>query len=302
MNAMLDPKVQTLLAVVETGSFTRAAAQLSLTQPAVSHHIAQLEQELDIRIFLREKGRLSLTREGKIVVRCARRLNAMYEKLHTDLADAERNLTRLRVGITHTAESNLITEVLARFSHENSGILITITTDTINNLYDALDNYELDLAVVEGKPRTQSLNSLMLDTDYIVCALSNNNPLSRHAMVTLDDLKRERMILRLPSSATRKQFESHLAGRGESIGAFDVALEVDNIATIKDLIRKDFGVSILARSACMDEVRKGKMTILPIENLSMAREMSLVYHRDFSHMDVLQEILKLYHETVVENS
>lgn len=51
MNAMLDPKVQTLLAVVETGSFTRAAAQLSLTQPAVSHHIAQLEQELDIRIF-----------------------------------------------------------------------------------------------------------------------------------------------------------------------------------------------------------------------------------------------------------
>ena len=162
---MLDPKVQTLLAVVETGSFTRAAAQLSLTQPAVSHHIAQLEQELDIRIFLREKGRLSLTREGKIVVRCARRLNAMYEKLHTDLADAERNLTRLRVGITHTAESNLITEVLARFSHENSGILITITTDTINNLYDALDNYELDLAVVEGKPHTQSLNSLMLDTD-----------------------------------------------------------------------------------------------------------------------------------------
>ena len=206
------------------------------------------------------------------------------------------------MGITHTAESNLITEVLARFSHENSGILITITTDTINNLYDALDNYELDLAVVEGKPHTQSLNSLMLDTDYLVCALSNNNPLSRHAMVTLDDLKRERMILRLPSSATRKQFESHLAGRGESIGAFDVALEVDNIATIKDLIRKDFGVSILARSACMDEVRKGKMTILPIENLSMAREMSLVYHRDFSHMDVLQEILKLYHETVVENS
>ena len=81
-----------------------------------------------------------------------------------------------------------------------------------------------------------------------------------------------------------------------------MALEVDNIATIKDLIRKDFGVSILARSACMDEVRKGKMTILPIENLSMAREMSLVYHRDFSHIDVFQEILKLYHETVVENS
>ena len=299
---MLDPKVRTMLAVVETGSFTKAASLLSLTQPAVSHHIGQLEQELGIRIFIREKGRMSLTKEGEIVTRCARRLSAMYAKLHTDLKDAERNLTRLRVGITHTAESNLITEVLARFSHENSGILITITTDTINNLYEAMENYELDLAVVEGKPRTQTLNSLMLDTDYIVCALSNNNPLSKRAMVRLQDLKHERMILRLPTSSTRKLFETHLAGAGESIDAFDVALEVDNVATIKDLVRKDFGVSILARSACMDEVRKGKMTILPIENLTMAREMSIVYHPDFLHMDVLQEILKLYHEIVTENS
>ena len=302
MKHMLDVKVRTLLAVVETGSFTKAAGVLSLTQPAVSHHISQLEQELGIRIFLRKKGQLTLTKEGEIAVRCAQRLNAMCAKLRTDLLDSERNLTRLRVGITHTAESNLITEVLARFSHENSGILITITTDTINNLYDAMDNYELDLAIVEGKPPVQTLNSLMLDTDYIVCALSNNNPLSRHAMITLSDLKRERMILRLPTSATRKLFESYLASLGESIDSFDVALEVDNIATIKDLIRKDFGVSILARSACMDEVRKGKMTILPIENLTMAREMSIVYHRDFSHMDILQEILQLYHETVVENS
>lgn len=299
---MLDPKVRTLLAVVETGSFTKAANVLSLTQPAVSHHIGQLEQELGIRIFIREKGRMELTDEGKIVTRCARRLSAMYAKLHTDLKDAERNLTRLRVGITHTAESNLITEVLARFSHENSGILITITTDTINNLYEAMENYELDLAIVEGKPRTHTLNSLMLDTDYIVCALSNNNPLSRRAMVRLDDLRHERMILRLPTSSTRKLFETHLAGAGESIDSFEVALEVDNVATIKDLVRKDFGVSILARSACMDEVRKGKMTILPIENLSMAREMSIVYHPDFLHMDILQEILKLYHETVAENS
>ena len=71
-------------------------------------------------------------------------------------------------------------------------------------------------------------------------------------MVTLEDLKKERMILRLPSSATRKLFEAHLLSLGMSIDAFDVAMEVDNIATIKDLIRKDLGVSILARSACMD--------------------------------------------------
>ena len=90
-------------------------------------------------------------------------------------------------------------------------------------------------------------------------------------MVTLEDLKREKLILRLPSSGTRKLFESHLVSANESIDNFDIALEVDNIATIKDLVRKDLGVSVLARSACMDEIRKGKITSLPIENLSMIR-------------------------------
>ena len=77
------------------------------------------------------------------------------------------------------------------------------------------------------------------------------------------------MILRLTSSATRMLFESTLNSTGESIENFNVTLEVDNIATIKDLIRKDMGVSILPRSACMDELRKKKITALPIENLSM---------------------------------
>ncbi|MEI3579653.1 MAG: LysR substrate-binding domain-containing protein, partial [Acutalibacteraceae bacterium] len=65
-------------------------------------------------------------------------------------------------------------------------------------------------------------------------------------------------------------------------------------ATIKDLIRKNLGISILARSACMDELRKGKLTALPIENLSMTRETNLVYHRDFAHKETLQDILSLY--------
>lgn len=298
---MLDPKVQTLLAVVETGSFTRAAAQLSLTQPAVSHHIAQLEQELDIRIFLREKGRLSLTREGKIVVRCARRLNAMYEKLHTDLADAERNLTRLRVGITHTAESNITAEALAKCSGKDDGFSITIITDTINNLYNMLGNYELDLAIVEGNSNDPAFSSLVLDTDYLVCVMAPDHPLAKNAMITLQQLRRERMILRLPTSATRVLFDSTLRSLDDSPENYNIVMEVDNIATIKELIRKDLGVSVLAKSACADELRKKKLVALPIENLTMARETRIVYNKDFTSHDILQTILRVYQETLREN-
>ena len=92
-------------------------------------------------------------------------------------------------------------------------------------------------------------------------------------------------------------FESALESLDESIDAFDIIVEVDNIATIKDLIRKGLGVSILAKSACMDELRKGKITVLPIENLSMVRETNIIYHKTFSHPDTLQHIARVYHET-----
>lgn len=297
---MLDPKLDTLLLVAEKRNFTRAAQALSLTQPAVSHHISQLEQELGVRLFVRGNGDLMLTPEGETVLRYVRRMKALEKKMAEELQEAGRRLTRLRIGITHTAESSIVAEVLARYTNENPGISITIVTDNINNLYDMLENFELDLAVVEGRSTRPELSALMLDTDYLVCVLANTHSLSRSSMITLDEIRQEKLILRLPNSETRVRFESALAAIGESIADFQVILEVDNVATIKDLIRKNLGISILARSACMDELRKGKLTALPIENLSMTRETNLVYHRDFAHKETLQDILALYKKQLRE--
>lgn len=294
---MLGNKLDTLLAVAEHQNFTKAAQALSLTQPAVSHHISQLEAELGFTLLVRGKGGLRLTPEGEVAVKYAKRFKALYQNLQTELAHVQRNLTRLRVGVTHTSESNLTIEALAKCSSQNHNLSITIITDTIKNLYDKLGNYELDLAVVEGPYSAGDFSSLMLDTDYLVCVTSVGNPLARKAMVTLPELKRQRMILRLPTSATRMLFTSTLSSINDSIENFDIALEVDNIATIKDLIRKDMGVSILPRSACMDELRKGTLAALPIENLSMVRETRVVYNRDFTHMEILQEITRTYQET-----
>ena len=297
---MLDPKLDTLLLVAEKRNFTRAAQALSLTQPAVSHHISQLEQELGVRLFVRGNGDLMLTPEGETVLRYVRRMKALEKKMAEELQEAGRRLTRLRIGITHTAESSIVAEVLARYTNENPGISITIVTDNINNLYDMLENFELDLAVVEGRSTRPELSALMLDTDYLVCVLANTHPLSHSSMITLDEIRQGKLILRLPNSETRVRFESALAAIGESIADFQVILEVDNVATIKDLIRKNLGISILARSACMDELRKGKLTALPIENLSMTRETNLVYHRDFAHKETLQDILALYKKQLRE--
>ncbi len=294
---MLDAKTETLLAVAQARNFTQAAAELSLTQPAVSQHIRQLEQELGMPLFIRKKNRMLLTPEGEIAVKYAKRLKAMEEKMRVEIADAKRNLRNLRIGITHTAESSIVTESLARYSAEYPNISITILTDTIKNLYDKMENFELDLAIAEGRLYHPEFSTIMLDTDYLVCVVSKTHPLAKRSVMTLQDLRRQRMILRLPTSATRIQFEAALESAGESIRDFNITLEVDNIATIKDLIRKDLGVSILARSSCMDELRKGKLAVLSIENLSMVRETNLIYHKSFSHTEILEQISESYQAT-----
>ena len=296
---MLGIKLQTLLAVAEYKNFTRAAEELNMTQPAVSHHIKQLEEEVRAPLFLRNKAGLKLTPQGEIVVKYARRMNALNGKMYSELQNAERHLSLLRIGITHTSESNFTAAALAKYSNQRGKLKIILFTDTINNLYDMLENYEIDLAIVDGPYNDSRFSSMLLDTDYLTCVMSVDNPLAKKGVVTLTELKKQKMILRTPASATRTLFESALESNNETIRSFDVTLEVDNIATIKDLIRKDLGVSILPRSACLDELKKKKIAALPIENLSMVRETRIIYNKDFSHTDILNEIIKIYTSNVM---
>jgi DNA-binding transcriptional LysR family regulator len=295
---MVDSKLHTLLAVCEFSSFTKAAGHLSLTQPAITQHIKQLEKELGVKLFHRVGSEIKPTSEGEIVIQYAKRDIALYQRMMQDILNEKRHARRLTVGITHTAESNAVAEVLGNYCTKNAGMSITIISDSIKNLYGMLKNYEIDIAVVEGQIQDDSINSLLLDTDSLVLVVSNNHPLARKNMVTVNELKKEKLILRRPSSGTRNLFTAHLESHNMSLDEFNVILEVDNTATIKDLIRRDIGVSILARSVCLDELKKGKITVLTIENLSMIREVNILYHRDFKHVDILQSIMKEYNKTV----
>ena len=165
---MIDAKIYSLLKVVETGNYTRAAKALSLTQPAVSQHIHALEAELGVRLFERINNELHVTNEGRVVVDYAQRMLSLYKKMLRDLDSERRNVTALTVGITHTAESNAIAETLARYVSSHEGVNIKMRTDTVENLYQMLSNYEIDFAVVEGKVNHPAFRYLLLDTDSLV--------------------------------------------------------------------------------------------------------------------------------------
>lgn len=295
---MVDTKLYSLVAVYECGSFVAAAKKLSVTQPAVSQHIKALENQLGVKIFDRVGGKLIVTKQGERVIRCAQKMIGLSNVLTQELSDNRLLTDHLTIGITHTAESNPIAEALAKYCSENEGISIKMVTDTISNLYKMLRSYELDMAVVEGRRPDDKLRFLLLDTDYLVLAVSPNHPLAKKSLVTLSELKKERLILRLPNSGTRNLFKAHIESNNMRVKDFNVIMEIDNVATIKDLIRRDFGVSILPKSVCLDELKKRKIMVLPVENLSMMREMNIAYRSDFSHSEILHDIVAAYNETV----
>lgn len=291
---MITQRLQTLLKVAETKNYSKAAEELNLTQPAVSMHIKQLESELNTKIFRRTNHNVELTNEGAIVVKYAIRLSNIYENLLLSLQDNQLNIKRLTIGLTPSAESSIISRILAKYSLEKEGLHITIISDTIKNLYNKLKNFEIDVAFVDGKILDDHLNYILLDTDSLVLAVSNHNPLSKKKIISIEELKKEKLILRSESSGTTELFETQLKSIGESLHNFEITMEIDNIAMIKDLVRNNYGVSILAKSTCVRDIERNHFKSISIENLSMARELNLVYHKDFSHVDILSEIVSLY--------
>ena len=247
---MLDQKVITLLKVYEKKSFSKASHSLSITQPAVSQHIKALEEEFGVKIFERKSGKFIVTKEGEMIVQTARKMLGLHNLLMQELEDRSKATEHITIGVTHTVESNPIAESLAKFCSENEGISIKIVTDSIRNLYKKLKSYELDLIIVEGRSPEEGLKFFMLDTDFLCLAVSPNHQFADRELVTLSELKKENLILRLPNSGTRNLFVAHLESNNMDINEFNVILELDNVATIKDLIRRDFGVSILPKSSC----------------------------------------------------
>ncbi len=293
---MLDQKIYTLLKVAETENYTKAGKELNLTQPAVSQHIRQLEKQLGVKIFQRIGNHIVVTKEGQSVVDCARTMMSAYQNLTRELRNEAIGITSLTIGITHTMESNRISEVFAKYASMNSGVSIKLITSTKEKLRVRIKNLELDFAIIDGRINDRSLQSMQLDMDSLMLVTSTDHPLTKQSVVTVNDIEKEPMILRLPNSGTADLLSAALESQNISMEEFNVILEMDNIATIKDLVRRGYGVSVLPKSACLSEIRHKKLAAMPVENLSMIREINIVYRKGFKHADLLSELVKIYEE------
>ena len=124
--------------------------------------------------------------------------------------------------------------------------------------------------------------------------VGKNDPLANKSMISINKLREQGLILRTKGSSTRELFEACLESLNDNIANYNVILEVDNIATIKSLVEHGFGSTVLSYSVCASEIKKGKLVVVPIENLSIVREVNIVYHKDFEYTEQIDEIRSIY--------
>ena len=291
---LVDVKLLTLLCVLKEGSYTAAAEALALSQPAVSYHIHQLEQEFHITIFYRNPKKLTLTPEGKVLVKYAKRLVNISEAARRALVEAGQQLRHFTVGLTPTCGEALVGRVFTAYCNAHPHTNISLVTDSLDKLCDKLASYALDFAIVEGTVSLKHCHTELMDMDDLCVVMSPEHRLAGYSSITLDELKKESLILRREEAGTRRLFESVLTGHLESIRNFDVRLEMDNITTIKELVAENLGVTIMAHSACREELAAGRLVAVRIEGIRMIREINILCRDDFDHPELLEEIKKIY--------
>ena len=158
--------------------------------------------------------------------------------------------------------------------------------------------YELDFAIVDGVMPSGRYSSILLGTDYLCLIVSPDHPFARRSSVTLDELAREKLVLRPKAAGTRKLFEGYLISHGRSIQDYRVIMEIDSVSAIKEIVAGNLGVSIISLNVCHEEEKSGKLAVVPIENCRMMRQLSLVFPPDFQHPELLRELQAEYNRRI----
>lgn len=290
---MQDFRVETFLTVCQTMSYTAAARQLHITQPAVSQHIAFLEKEYGVKLFEYRNRKLLLTKAG-YVLRDALSTRAHDDALlHRKVKAIEGSKRQdLKVGMTLTAGKYLAARPLALYLSEHPEVRITVRSGDTATLMTLLDAGEVDCAFVEGVFDGNAYASDTFCTERLVCVCAPDHALGGKR-VQIEDLLGLQLFVREEGSGTRAVLEHALAERNLSLDAFAEVSEVGSLDIIKVLVAEGLGISFLYEAAVHRKVVENTLGLIPLKDKPIEHGVSFVRLKDsaFEH-----EFATLFHE------
>ena len=208
-------QLRTLLAVARSGSYTKAAARVSLTQSAVSRQMKDLETSLGARLFERFSRGVHLTAAGQELVRQAEKILLHAEDAQRLIDDIEGGVAGdLRIGATVTAANYLLPEPLADFPRAYPRVRLVVRPATGDKLLRRMQQNDIDLAILGRVPKRSDLRLYGTVKDEIVLVSSPSHPLAGRKAVPPDELLAEEFILREPGSDTRRLVAEWVTRKG----------------------------------------------------------------------------------------
>lgn len=275
-------------AVATHGSYSRAAEQLHLTQPAVSMQIQQLEADLGLQLLVRGGKKVHLSQSGEEMLRQTRRILHQVLIAEDAMAALHQGETGrgglLHLGVVSSAHYFAPTLLMA-FARHWPGVKFKLTVDRRETILALLQNHQLDVAIAGYPPSEADVEAETFAQNPHCIVAAATHPLARKRRIHWDALRDEPFIFREQGSATRQFFEHLLQAQSLQVR---VSMELSGNETIKQAVMADMGISFLSAHTFQVEIQAGKLAVLHMENMPKMLDWCLLHRRDSSLSGVNQ--------------
>lgn len=262
---MQDFRMSTFLSVCRTLNYTRSAAELNITQPAVSQHIAYLEKAYGAKLLSYRGKKLALTPAGELLRDAAATMAHDEATLRDAIAALAGPRRRLRLGMTLTAGEYVLAEPLAHYLVGHPEVQVRIASSDTERLLAQLHAGEIDCALVEGFFDKSAYDWRVFATEHLMAVCAPDAPLAGvKEPQRFEDLLDQHILVRERGSGTRAVLEHALAVRNLSVDSFARATEVESVNIIKQFAASGYGIAFLYGAAVVCELEAGTLARIPL--------------------------------------
>jgi LysR family transcriptional regulator, regulator for metE and metH len=255
-------------AIAEMGNLTRAGHHLHLTQSALSHQLADLEQRIGGKLFERSGRRLIATRLGELLCGRAKITLAQLREVETDLVEmANGREATLRIATECYTCYHWLPPVLDAFRARHPAIDVRIVPGATTNPIRALISGSIDLSIVSSRVRDRRVRATPLFDDELVLVVGARHPLATRRAVDVAELRNERFLMYSGPDDSRT-FRDILAPAGVSPSQLSTLQLTEAII---ELVKADMGVSVLARWAVTPYLESGALRAVSIDHPAVRR-------------------------------
>lgn len=284
----MDPKLKTLMTIMELESYTEAARVLHLTQPAVSQHIKRLEALYNCKLVYFEGRVLHFTQSAHLLYDFAKMQHAHQEVLFQKL---EQQANPISIGMTlsiadYYFPSHLRTYLLSQRNHFKLKVANT------NTLLEELKSGSIDCALIEGMFDQDIFASHIFTEARFMPVVAQNHPLAGQS-VSLEKLLAFPIIVREPGSGTRSIFENWLTAQNHSLTSFQSVQEIGSFQMIKTFLKHSDAVTFMYTKVASAEIERGELSFLNLEDFTLKRPLHFVYLKHHLNQKNIEAIYQL---------